>query len=111
MRFPKVDNAIIASEQFQLTARAVNQSRFGSLELSVRVGISYGSVIRSDGFVTGEAVVRTQRVEQLAGEGEIYLDQAAVEHLGEDREFEQQGPRNLKGFENPVPVYSVRQLI
>ena len=76
----------------------------------VRIGIAMGEVIIADSTVTGSGVVLAQRVEQLAEADGVNITGAVNEALPTRLPLEREllGARQLRGFDEPVTVYSVR---
>ena len=70
-----------------------------------------GEVVVADNTVTGEGIVLAQRLEQLAESGGICIQGAAYETVPKRLpfEFESLGERELKGFDELVRVYAVKQ--
>ena len=70
-----------------------------------------GEVVVADGTVTGEGVVLAQRLEQLAEPGGVCIQDAAYQTVPKRLPFDYEnlGERELKGFDEPVKVYAVRQ--
>ena len=77
----------------------------------VRIGITLGEVLVTDSRMTGEGVVLAQRLEQLAEPGGVCIQDAVYQTMPKRLTFsyESLGERELKGFEEPVRVYAVRQ--
>ena len=70
-----------------------------------------GEVVVADGTVTGEGIVLAQRLEQLAEAGGVCIQGAAYDTVPKRLPFayENLGERELKGFEEPVRIYAIRQ--
>ncbi len=108
--FSRASNAVNAALAFQ-GAHTEHQAQLtGDVKPSLRVGVSLGEVVFADGTVTGAGVVLAQRVEQLADPGGLCITGAIHEALPQRLPIEQEnlGERAVKGFEEPVRVYSVR---
>jgi len=71
-----------------------------------RGGLAYGSVVAHGGDVYGETVNRASRMADTAIPGEVLVDASVVEHAGAHR-FEPAGRRQLKGFSEPMPLWSL----
>jgi adenylate cyclase len=80
------------------------------LKPEIRVGIAMGEVVVADNTVTGAGVVLAQRVEQLANPGGLCISSAVQESISRRLpvEFNNLGEQTLKGFDNPVKVFSVK---
>ncbi len=109
--FSKASDAVAASIDFH-TANAVhNQALSDDIRPVVRVGIAMGEVLVADNTVTGEGVVLAQRLEQLAEPGGVCIQGAAYETVPKRLPFvyDDIGEHQLKGFDQPVKVYAVRE--
>ena len=111
--FSKASDAVVAAVDFQ-TANAAHNERFSDeVRPVVRVGIAMGEVVVADNTVTGEGVVLAQRLEQLAGPGGVCIQDAAYQTVPKRLPFtyESLGEREVKGFDEPVRAYAVRQAL
>jgi class 3 adenylate cyclase len=73
------------------------------------VGIHAGDVIREAQTIFGGAVNMTARICDVAGPGELVVSAAAAADLpGAGLELEELGPQDLKGFDQPVTLFTVR---
>ncbi len=80
-----------------------------NLGFEVRVGMDAGEIeVRRDDDIAGIAVHLAQRVQAAAEPGEI-LTTAAVRHLlhGVDVALTERGTHTLKGFDEPVALYTI----
>lgn|GEM_PF-2474801 len=77
--------------------------------LSIRIGLHAGEVIRDSGDVIGSAVNMTERVMQHASKGEIVASKTFREIIGTGSEFDftDAGEKKLKGFSEPRKIYSI----
>ena len=84
-----------------------------STELSIRVGLHAGEVIREDGDVIGSTVNLAERVMSEANQGEIVTSEAFKNLVGGNNKyrFEEIGERTLKGFPNDRMLFRVERLI
>ena len=107
--FERASDAVIATLAFQVEHANFIAQLDDDLKPAVRVGIAMGEVIIADNTITGAGVVLAQRVEQLAKPGGLCITGAIHEALPQRMPFEQKnlGEQVLKGFEEPVRVYSV----
>jgi adenylate cyclase len=71
-----------------------------------RGGLAYGPVIAHGGDLYGETVNRAARMADIAIPGEVLVD-AAVVSLSGGLQFDQAGRRQLKGFRDPVELWSL----
>ena len=80
----------------------------GSPELRVRIGMAMGRPVDRDDDIYGSAVVLASRICDSATGGQV-LTSDAVRDLAEDSEFHfrDMGPRSLKGFADPVPLFEM----
>ena len=83
--------------------------------LSLHVGVNTGVVVarsieasgRAQYAVLGESVILAQRLESLAPPGQTYVGRLTMEQAAEVFDFEDLGPREVKGRADPVEVYRV----
>ena len=106
--FPSAADSVRAGKVMQSTNFLLNSTRMGNLEPRVRIGISKGPIVMTQ-TVTGESIIRAQRLEQLAEPGEIIVDQSIREEIGPGHEvaLESLGTETLKGFSTPTNIYRV----
>ena len=92
----------------QSTNLLLNMTRMGKIEPRVRIGISKGPTVVTH-TVTGESVIRAQRLEQLAEAGEVIVDQSVRDDIEpyEEITLEARGTEILKGFACPTEIYRV----
>ena len=109
--FSRASDAVSASVAFQESNSTYNRSLEGEILPVVRIGIAMGEVVIADNTVTGEGVVLAQRLEQLADPGGVCLQDAVYQTLPKRFPFIYQslGEFELKGFNEPVRVYTVSQ--
>lgn len=103
--FADGDDAVIAACAIHKTIALSNCTRMGYLNPRVRTGISYGPVVHSNNMVTGESVIRAQRIEQLALPGEVLFDQYLAEKMEGQIQIKEHSRQQLKGFENESIIY------
>jgi adenylate cyclase len=108
--FDRVSDAATAVLAFQAGQEDFNMQLNDNIRPTVRAGIAMGEVIIADGTLTGAGVVLAQRVEQLAETGGLCITAAIHEALPQRMPFDQGdlGEQRLKGFDEPVRVYTVR---
>lgn len=109
--FSKASDAVSASTAFQIANAEHNEELSDEVRPMVRIGIAMGEVVIADNTITGEGVVLAQRLEQLADPGGVCIQGAAYETVPKRLAFEYEslGERELKGFDEPIRVYAVRQ--
>jgi adenylate cyclase len=101
----------VASVEFQLANRTHNEELSDEVRPALRVGIAMGEVVIADSTVTGEGVVLAQRLEQLAHAGGVYIHDAVYQIVPKRLPFEYEnlGEHEIKGFDDLLRVYSVRE--
>jgi len=107
--FGRASDAVSAALFFQHQNARRNESLDDDIQPQVRVGIALGEVVIADGTLTGSDVVMAQRIEQLAEPGGVCIQGTAYETIPRRLlfEFESLGEQELKGFDEPVRVYTV----
>lgn len=110
--FSRASDAVTASAAFQVANTAHNRSLQGNVAPEIRIGIAMGEVVIADNTLTGEGVVLAQRLEQLAEAGGVYIQGAVYDTLPKRLPFKytNKGETSIKGFSEPVRVYSVTVL-
>lgn len=73
---------------------------------SARGGVAHGPVVPAGGDVYGVTVNLAARIVDVAVAGEVLVD-ASVAERATGRRFEPAGRRQLKGFVDPVPLWSL----
>lgn len=107
--FKRASDAVSASLTFQAENRARNECLSRAIRPEIRIGIALGEVIIADRTVTGAGVVLAQRIEQLAQGGSICISSAVHEAIPKRLpvRFNDLGENTIKGFDDPVRVFSV----
>ena len=108
--FDRGSDAVAAALVFQVQNGEFNAAFSDEIRPQLRIGISLGEVIIADNTITGAGVVLAQRLEQLAQAGGVVI-QGSVSETVPIRmpfEFENLGEKTLKGFDQPVRVYTAR---
>lgn len=72
-----------------------------------RAGIAWGEVVSRGGDYYGSVVNLAARLVDAAVQGEILVDEAVAGAVGEATPLEPAGRRQLKGFDEPVRVWSL----
>jgi DNA-binding SARP family transcriptional activator/class 3 adenylate cyclase len=77
--------------------------------LRIRCGVHTGEIeMRESGDIAGTAVNLAARVEEAAGDGEIFVSSTVRDMLlGGETRFEDRGEHTLKGFDNPWRMYAL----
>ena len=107
--FPRASDALASSVAFQRANARDNEGLSDGIVPTMRIGLSLGEVIVADGTVTGPGVVMAQRLEQQAEPGGVCVG-AAIREAAPSRlpfDYTALGTHWLKGFDEPVPVWSV----
>ena len=109
--FSRASDAVSASIAFQTDNTAHNEGLSDEVRPVLRVGIAMGEVVVADNTVTGEGVVLAQRLEQMAEPGGVCIQGAAYETIPKRLPFDYEnlGDQELKGFNEPIRVYAVKQ--
>jgi adenylate cyclase len=109
--FERASDAVSAALAFQLDNWTENESLTDDIRPEIRVGIALGEVVIADNTVTGAGVVLAQRIEQLAEAGGLCISAAIHEAVPRRLpvEFKSLGDQSVKGFDELVRVYSVRE--
>ena len=109
--FSRASDAVTAALEFQSANTIHNQAISDEIRPELRVGVAMGEVVIADNTVTGEGIVLAQRLEQLAEPGGTCVQGAAYETIPKRLpfEYENMGDRKLKGFNELVRVYAVKQ--
>ena len=108
--FDRGSDAVAAALVFQVQNGEFNAAFSDEIRPQLRIGISLGEVIIADNTITGAGVVLAQRLEQLAEPGGVVI-QGSVSETVPIRmpfEFKSLGEKTLKGFDQPVRVYTAR---
>lgn len=107
--FDRASDAISASLAFQAGVSESSMNIDDDIVAQLRIGISMGEVVIADNTVTGAGVVLAQRIEQLARPGGVCVQAAAYETAPKrlPYRYKSLGECELKGFDEPVRVYSV----
>jgi adenylate cyclase len=108
-QFDRASDAVAATLAFQADHPYLISRLKDDIRPTIRAGIAMGEVVIADNTVTGAGVVLAQRVEQLAKPGGLSITGAIHEALPQRMPFDQEslGEQALKGFEEPVRVYTV----
>ena len=110
--FTRASDAVEAALSFQEANATFLSSLTDDIKPVARIGIALGEVVIADGTITGEAVVLAQRLEQLAGAGEVCIQRTVRETVPGrlPYAYEKRDNQTLKGFDEPVQVFIVERL-
>lgn len=109
IEFKSAADAVRAAIAIHRAHAMIDATRLGKINPEIRTGLSFGPVISDQNMITGEAVIRAQRVEQLAQPGEVLIDDHLHDALKPEHglDISLWGTRRLKGFDRVNPIYSV----
>jgi adenylate cyclase len=107
--FSRASDAVSAALNFQQSNAERLLTLDDEIKPIVRIGVSLGEVVFADNTVTGPGVVLAQRIEQIAQPGGVCLQSAVYEAVPRRLPFayENLGEQEVKGFEEPVRIYSI----
>lgn len=107
--FSRASDAVSAALMFQAANAEHNAALDDDIRPEVRVGVSLGEVVISDGTLTGPDVVLAQRIEQLALPGGVCISQSVYQSIPERLPFDYEdlGEQPAKGFDRAVRAYSI----
>ena len=107
--FRRASDALSAALTFQAANVDHNAALSDDIQPDVRMGVSLGEVVISDGTLTGPDVVLAQRLEQLASPGGVCISQAAYQSIPERLPFDYKdlGEQPVKGFDKAIRAYSI----
>ena len=100
----------------EITAGVVKLETHANQSLEVRIGIATGIVVVGDlvgvgsareQTVVGETPNLAARLQGLAAPGSVVISESTRRLLGETFELTALGPQTLKGFDAPVPAWTV----
>jgi class 3 adenylate cyclase/tetratricopeptide (TPR) repeat protein len=93
---------------------AARMKRERAIEFGLRIGIHSGMVVAGSVRggaaaygVMGDTVNTAQRIQAVAGPGEVYVSQATFRLTNREFSFREVGPIDLKGKEKPILVYGL----
>ncbi len=107
--FGRASDGVSATLAFQVANTEQNAVLTDDIRPEIRIGIALGEVVLADNTVTGPGVVLAQRIEQLAKPGGLCISAAIHEAVPRRLpvEIKSLGDQSVKGFDEPVRVYSV----
>jgi class 3 adenylate cyclase/pimeloyl-ACP methyl ester carboxylesterase len=106
--FPSVTRAVECALALQQAFAERNET--GTEPLDVRVGLNAGEPIEEDGDLFGETVILAARIAALAQGGEVLASMAVRELCaGKGFLFADVGEHAMRGFEDPVRVFEIKQ--
>jgi adenylate cyclase len=107
--FGRASDGVSATLAFQAANTKQIAALTDDIRPEIRVGIALGEVVVADNTITGPGVVLAQRIEQLAEPGGLCISAAIHEAVPRRLpvEFKSLGDQSVKGFDEPVRVYSV----
>ena len=107
--FESAADAVRAAIAIHSAHALIDATRLGKINPEIRTGISFGPVVSDQKMITGEAVIRAQRIEQMAHPGEVLIDESLRDALesGHGLDVDLWSSRQLKGFDWVSEIYSV----
>jgi len=107
VEFAAVEDALRAALAIQTANGLLNCSRLGKINPDIRSGLSFGNIVSDERMITGLAVIRAQRIEQLAEPGTVLFDQSVMDRLDDAGEFgiRELGLHRLKGFAGDTAIF------
>jgi class 3 adenylate cyclase len=104
--FPSAEAGIRGVVAFQEAMARENATRARAHQLSVRIGMHWGSVLTDGAAVTGDAVHVAARVAKAAEPGTTYLTRQVFQELGPGQRLHCRavGTQTLKGVAGPVEL-------
>lgn len=99
--------ALAAVDSIKLPDQKALSARAGIATGQVVVGDLIGASGREEGAVAGETPSLAARIQAAAEPGQLLVAAGTCRLIGGAFELEDQGERQLKGFEQPVPVFRV----
>jgi len=108
--FTSSENAIRAALAFREGLKKINSE--DDLDLSIRVGIHAGEVIREDDDIIGADVNMAERIMKEASTDQVVVSETfqRLANAGDRFEFVELGERKLKGFNGSRKIYEVREV-
>jgi class 3 adenylate cyclase len=100
-----------AAIEAAIEAQRQIREKFAASDVPVRlrIGINAGEPIEEDGDLHGASVVIAKRLESAADSNGILVSDVVKQMVtGKDFDFEDRGPVELKGFDEPVRAWAVR---
>ncbi|MCA9824292.1 MAG: alpha/beta hydrolase [Dehalococcoidia bacterium] len=100
-----------AAVEAAIEAQRAIREQFADSDVPVRIriGINAGEPIEEDGDLHGASVVIAKRLESAADSNGILVSDVVKQMVtGKDFDFEDRGPVELKGFDEPVRAWAVR---
>jgi len=105
--FDNPENALNSALQIQRTLREFNADKPSTEQISVRIGLNYGTAIIDKGDVFGDVVNVASRVESLADADEIFLTEDMYREAKscDDFIFRYVDTSEVKGKKEAIKVY------
>jgi predicted ATPase/class 3 adenylate cyclase len=105
--FHSARRAVACARDFQCNMTQLNRTHAGEA-IRFRIGLHTGELLSVKGEYSGETLIITKRVEEVAPPGGIFASETVFGVLGTDRtELEDRGDFNLKGISTPWHLYEV----
>jgi len=104
--FDGVTNSVEAANAIQRGVENFNLARKED-PMGVRIGINAGEPVREEDDIFGSAVQMAARICAIASTGEVMVSEVVASICrGKAMKFENRGAREMKGFPDPVAVFS-----
>ncbi|MEM7288637.1 MAG: adenylate/guanylate cyclase domain-containing protein, partial [Actinomycetota bacterium] len=99
--------ALSAADAVQIASAVIED--FVGTDALPRGGVAFGEVIGVGGDYYGPVVNKASRIVDQAVPGELLVDRAVVDAIGDSVTVTPAGRRQLKGFDEPVELFSVER--
>ena len=112
LEFARASDAVRAARAIHATGAMLDATRIGRINPRLRTGISFGEIISESRLITGEAVIRAQRIEQLAEPGEVWFDDSVFRRLEPAlrKDIKVLPTTELKGFAGRAALYRLASI-
>jgi class 3 adenylate cyclase/tetratricopeptide (TPR) repeat protein len=105
--FRSARRAVACAKEFHSSIAQHNRTH-AEATLRFRIGLHTGELLSVNGEYSGETLIITKRIEEVAPPGGIFVSETVYGVLGTDRkELEDRGDFNLKGISTPWHLYEV----
>ncbi len=98
-------DAVIGAIRLKKSLNRFNSYREEKHQITVKIGIHYGDVIRKGEDVLGNTVNISSRLQENAKGGRIYISHSVYSKIGEWIHSREIGNISVKGLEKPLMVY------
>ncbi|UCC25892.1 MAG: DUF4242 domain-containing protein [Gemmatimonadales bacterium] len=106
--FREAPDAVLCAIRIQEEFATYNAH--SEIPLRIRIGLHAGEPVEESDDLFGSAVQMTSRICDVAEAGTVFVSREIKDAcVGSDLTFDSQGTRSLKGFAEPVELYSAAQ--